>query len=102
MDLRWEQHDREYYGTSEQGTKYDHARPKSRDSGTKSRTNSKDSAQRDNEEWVGVGDRAERKAQDRIAQEKIALAANQKAEQSKLTTSANAPNHQTARGTVRP
>ena len=66
-DLRWEQHDREYYGTSEQGTKYDHATPKSRDSGIKSRTNSKDSAQRDHEEWVGDGDRAEWEAQERIA-----------------------------------
>ena len=80
MDFRWEQHDREYYGTSEQGTKYYHARPKSRDSGTISRCNSTDSVQRDNDEWFGDGDRAEWKAQERIAQEKIALAAQQRAE----------------------
>ena len=73
--IRIKQHDREYYGSSEQGTKYYHARQKSRDSGTKSRTNSKDSAQIDNEEWFGDGDRAEWEAQECIAQGKIAQAA---------------------------
>ena len=57
-DLQWEQHNRDYYG---------HARPKFRDSGIKSRANSKDLANRDNEEWVGDGDKAEWEAQERIA-----------------------------------
>ena len=74
-DFQWQQQDLEYYG---------HARPKSRDSGIKSRTNSKDSAKRDNEEWVVDSDKAEWEAQERIARGKNVMAVQKRAEQRQI------------------
>ena len=69
LDFSWQQYDRyQYYGISQQGNKYYHDRPKSQDSATKSRTNSKYLASRDWNGWSGAGD--QRRAQEPRTQER--------------------------------
>ena len=82
LALSWAEYDRErFHGASQQGTKYHNSRPKSQDSGIKSRTNSTYLEKRDGREWMGEGDKAEREAEERVARATTGMAAQKRAKQ---------------------